>query len=151
MLKKGWLIIILLFLSNTIMAADIAATYQYSDGQTMTISVRDSSNVRMDTTPESYMLLKGEKIYILSKDEAGNWSAMDLDQMKGMAGMMGGLLGKKKDVGFVMCKPETFRTQNFHRFIFRAFGNICVKSLILISQIFCGIGRIPFSAFIYQN
>jgi hypothetical protein len=26
-----------------------------------------------------------------------NWSAMDLDQMKGMAGMMEGLLGKKKD------------------------------------------------------
>jgi hypothetical protein len=95
MFKKSWLIIILLFLSNPVLAADIAATYQYSDGQTMTITVRDSSHVRMDTTPDSYMLLKGQKIYIMSKDEKGNWSAMDLDQMKGMAGMMGGLMGKK--------------------------------------------------------
>ncbi len=97
MLKKVLFVCICLLFSASVFAGDISATYQYSDGQTMTISVRDASHVRMDTTPDSYMLLQGKKIYIVSKDEEGKWSAMDLDQMKGMAGMMGGLLGKKKD------------------------------------------------------
>lgn len=97
MLKKVLFVCICLLFSASVFAGDISATYQYSDGQTMTISVRDASHVRMDTTPDSYMLLQGKKIYIVSKDEEGNWSAMDLEQMKGMAGMMGGLLGKKKD------------------------------------------------------
>jgi hypothetical protein len=95
MLKRGLLLIVLLIFSLPVLAGDISATYQYSNGQDMTISVRDASHVRMDTTPDSYMLLKGQKIYIVSKDENGKWSAMDLDQMKGMAGMMGGFLGKK--------------------------------------------------------
>jgi hypothetical protein len=95
MFKKVLLVSICLLFSAPVLAGDILATYQYSDGQTMTISVRDASHVRMDTSPDSYMLLQGKKIYIVSKDEEGNWSAMDLDQMKGMAGMMGGLFGKK--------------------------------------------------------
>lgn len=95
MFKKVLLVCICLLFSAPVLAGDISATYQYSDGQTMTITVRDASHVRMDTTPDSYMLLQGKKIYIVSKDEEGNWSAMDLDQMKGMAGMMGGLFGKK--------------------------------------------------------
>lgn len=95
MFKKVLLVCICFLFSASLLAGDISATYQYSDGQAMTISVRDASHVRMDTTPDSYMLLQGKKIYIVSKDEEGNWSAMDLDQMKGMAGMMGGLLGKK--------------------------------------------------------
>jgi hypothetical protein len=111
MFNKGLLIFLLLF-SIPVLAGDIAATYQYSDGQTMTISVRDSSNVRMDTTPESYMLLKGKKIYIVSKDEAGNWSAMDLDQMKGMAGMMGGMFGKKGKISdYDMKLKDTGKTE----------------------------------------
>lgn len=95
MLKRGLLVCIFLLFSVPVIAGDISATYQYSDGQTMTITVRDASHVRMDTTPDSYMLLQGKKIFIVSKDEDGNWSAMDMDQMKGMAGMMGGLFGKK--------------------------------------------------------
>ncbi len=95
MFKKVLLVCICLLFSAPVLAGDISATYQYSDGQTMTITVRDASHVRMDTTPDSYMLLKGEKIYMVSKDENGKWSAMDMDQMKGMAGMMGGLFGKK--------------------------------------------------------
>jgi hypothetical protein len=95
MFKKFLLVCICFLFSAPVFAGDISATYQYSDGQTMTISVRDASHVRMDTTPDSYMLLQGKKIYIVSKDEEGNWSAMDMDQMKGMAGMMGGLFRKK--------------------------------------------------------
>jgi hypothetical protein len=111
MFKKGLLIFLLLF-STPVLAGDIAATYQYSDGQTMTIAVRDSSNVRMDTTPDSYMLLKGKKIYVVSKDEEGNWSAMDLDQMKGMAGMMGGMFGKKGKISdYDMKLKDTGKTE----------------------------------------
>ncbi|NLD37486.1 MAG: hypothetical protein GX654_11510 [Desulfatiglans sp.] len=95
MFKKVLLVCICLLFSAPVFAGDISATYQYSDGQSMTISVRDASHVRMDTTPDSYMLLQGKKIYIVNKDEEGNWSAIDMDQMKGMAGMMGGLFRKK--------------------------------------------------------
>lgn len=111
MLKKGLLLAVLLF-SLPVLAGDISATYQYSNGQTMTITVRDSSHVRMDTTADSYMLLKGKKIYIVSKDENGKWSAMDMDQMKGMAGMMGGMFGKKgKTSDYDMKLKDTGKTE----------------------------------------
>ncbi|MFV0422073.1 hypothetical protein [Oleidesulfovibrio sp.] len=77
----------------TYAGSDIVATYKYADGNMMTLCTRDAGHVRMDTSPDSYMLLKGDKVYAVSKDDEGNWHAMDLDQMQGMGGftsMFGG-------------------------------------------------------------
>lgn len=65
-------------------ASDIIATYKYSDGSMVTLCTRDSQHVRMDTSPTSYMLLSGEKIYSVSRNDDGTWQAIDMDQMKSM-------------------------------------------------------------------
>lgn len=74
-------------------ASDVIATYKYNDGHMVTLCTRDSQHVRMDTSPTSYMLLQGNKVYAVNRDDAGNWSVMDMDSMKSMGGfgsMFGG-------------------------------------------------------------
>ena len=74
-------------------ASDVIATYKYSDGSMMTLCTRDAQHVRMDTSPTSYLLLKGGKVFAVNQDEAGNWRVMDMDQIKNLGGpssMFGG-------------------------------------------------------------
>ncbi len=65
----------------------------------VTLCTRDAKHVRMDTSP-TYMLLKGDKVYSVSRDDDGVWQCMDMDKMKGMGmssltSMFGG--GSKPD------------------------------------------------------
>lgn len=86
----------LIFFTSTVFAADdIAATYVYKSGDKVTIVTRNSQHVRMDVSPENYMLLQKDKVYSVSKDEDGQWMVMDMSQMKamtsgGLAGLMAG-------------------------------------------------------------
>lgn len=73
--------------------SDIIATYKYSDGSMVTLCTRDANRVRMDTSPTSYMLLKGDKVYSVSRGDDGAWNVMDMDKLKSMGGgfsMFGG-------------------------------------------------------------
>lgn len=59
------------------------------------LAVRDADHVRMDTSQDGYMLVRGEKVYSVSKDDSGKWMVMDMDQMGkmtsgGLAGFFGG-------------------------------------------------------------
>lgn len=84
------LIVCLLFFTSTAIAAtDLVATYEYSDGNKITIVTRDTQHVRMETSPTSYMLLKENKVYSVSQDDTGQWMVMDMDQMKGMSSSQG--------------------------------------------------------------
>lgn len=84
------LIIMLSLFPVQAFAGDVAAHFKNADGTTMTISARDTKHVRMDASPDAYTLLNGNKIYMISRDDDGTWNAMDMDQMAGMMGMMGG-------------------------------------------------------------
>ncbi len=96
-------ILLLLFASTAIAAADIVATYKYSDGNMITIVTRDRQHVRMETSPTSYMLLKDDKVFSVSRDDSGQWIVMDMDQMKGIASgsefmtMFGGRAAEPKE------------------------------------------------------
>jgi len=81
------MLLCLLLLSSTAFAAsDIVATYQYQDGNTITIVTRDSHHVRMNTSQSSYMLLRDDKIYSISRDDSGKWMVVDIgQQMKAMS------------------------------------------------------------------
>ncbi len=83
-------VMMLLLLPIQAFAGDITSVFKNADGSTFSISVRDLQHVRMDTAPDAYSLLSGEKLYMVSRDEDGQWSAMDMDQMAGMMGMIGG-------------------------------------------------------------
>lgn len=78
-------------------ASDIIATYKYSDGSMVTLCARDAQHVRMDTSPTSYMLLSGDKIYSVSRDDEGKWHAMDMDQMKSMGSGFTSMFGGGSD------------------------------------------------------
>ena len=78
---------VLLLSFNAHAASDIIATYKYSDGSMMTLCTRDAQHVRMDTSPTSYMLLKGNKVYGVNKGDDGSWQVMDMDQMQNLGGM----------------------------------------------------------------
>lgn len=84
-MRKALAALLFVFLTASLAVADTVATYSYEDGTTIKISIRDSDHVRMDTSEKSYMLVKGEKIYSVSRDDDGKWMVMDMDQMKGMA------------------------------------------------------------------
>ena len=80
---RNLLIVFLLMFAATAMAAtDIVATYKYQDGTMITIVTRDKDHVRMDTSATSYMLLQGETVYSVSRDDSGQWMVMDLGQLK---------------------------------------------------------------------
>jgi len=78
-------------------ASDVIATYKYADGSMVTLCTRDAQHVRMDTSPTSYMLLSGNKIYSVSRDDDGTWNAMDMDQMKSMGGSFTSMFGGGSD------------------------------------------------------
>jgi hypothetical protein len=95
--------LLLCFASTAVAATDIVATYKYQDGNTITIAIRDSQHVRLETSPTSYMLLKEDKVFSVSRDDNGQWMVMDMDQMKGLAsgggfmGMFGGQAPEPKE------------------------------------------------------
>lgn len=103
--------IFLMFIAVPVIAKDLIATYQYPNGQTITITTRDSKHIRMDSTPDSYMLLNGEKLYTVSEDD-GEYNVIDMDQMKGMGGFMSGFMGKKeKDSSYDVKFKSTGKTE----------------------------------------
>lgn len=73
-------------------ASDLVATYVYQDGSMMTLCVRDAEHVRMDTSKDSYTLLRGNKVYAVSREDGG-WQVMDMEQMGSMASGMGSMFG----------------------------------------------------------
>lgn len=77
--------LLLLFIFTTSPAwADVIATYTYPGGDMITLVTRDRDHVRMDTSPTSYMLLKENSIYSVSRDDQGQWTVMDMDQMQSL-------------------------------------------------------------------
>lgn len=94
-------------------ASDIIATYKYADGSMVTLCTRDSKHVRMDTSPTSYLLLSGDKVYSVSRDDEGQWHAMDMDKMKSMGGGFTSMFGGGGDAPEYSVRYEkTGKTEN---------------------------------------
>lgn len=87
-MRFACLLLFVLLLPVTAFATDILATWQDGQGNLLKVAHRDDSHVRMDTQPDSYMLLQDDKVYIVTKDE-GEWQVVDMDQMSGMMTMLG--------------------------------------------------------------
>jgi hypothetical protein len=86
-LLLAWLLV--LPPASALAASDVVATYTYADGTMMTLCTRDAGHVRMDTSATSYMLLKDNKVYAVSRADDGSWQVMDMDDAGSMgAGVM---------------------------------------------------------------
>lgn len=89
-------LMIVLLQGSAFAASDLVATYKYPDGSMITLCVRDTKHIRMDTSPDSYMLFSGGKIYSVYNDD-GQLQVMDMDQAMGMASGFKSLFGLGKD------------------------------------------------------
>jgi hypothetical protein len=95
MMRYLMMVFLILITSTALAADDIAATYVYKNGDKATLVTRDNQHVRMNVSPDDYMLLQKGKVYAVSKEDGGKWTVMDMSQMKamtsgGMAGLMAG-------------------------------------------------------------
>ncbi|MEF2230338.1 MAG: hypothetical protein V3571_05370 [Pseudodesulfovibrio sp.] len=91
-------------------ASDVIATYSSADGGMVTLCTRDASHVRMDTSPGSYMLLSGDKVYAVSRDDDGAWQVLDMDAMRQSGGVMS-LFGGGGASGYDVRYEKTGRTE----------------------------------------
>jgi hypothetical protein len=55
----------------------------------MKLAMRDENHIRMDTGEGNYMLVSGEKTYMVTQQD-GQWTVMDMDQLAGMMERYGG-------------------------------------------------------------
>lgn len=113
MIRKLSLIAMLLALLAPVqaLAGDVVATYEYQNGNLMTVCVRDAQHVRIDTSSTSYTLLKGDKVYAVSQSD-GQWQVVDMDQMKGAgSGFMSMFGGGDDDSAMTVTYTKTGRTE----------------------------------------
>ena len=93
MMRYLMMVCLICFASTVFAADDIVATYVYKNGDKATLVTRDNQHIRMNVAPDNYMLLQKGTVYAVSKDEDGQWMAMDMSQMKALtAGGLAGLL-----------------------------------------------------------
>lgn len=96
---------------SALAASDIVATYKYSDGSVITLVTRDKDHVRMDTSPTSYMLLAGGKVYSVNCED-GQCHAMDMGAMmnSSLGSMFGG--GGDDETGYEVRYEKTGRSES---------------------------------------
>jgi hypothetical protein len=64
------------------------ATWQQKGDTTLKIAMRDENHIRMDTGEGNYMLVSGEKVYMVTRSE-GETNVMDMDQLAGLMSRFG--------------------------------------------------------------
>ena len=88
-MKRLILVLLVLVWPLSVSAGDIVSKWRQTDGNITTLSMRDLNHIRLDMAPDSYMLLSGQKVYMVSRQE-GQWGAMDMDEISGMMKMFDG-------------------------------------------------------------
>lgn len=88
MKRIGMIIGLALVMPIAAWAEDIVATWQHEGKTTLKIFMRDENRIRMNTGADSYVLVSGEKVYMVSENN-GRWQYMDMDQMAAMMSRFG--------------------------------------------------------------
>lgn len=86
-LKMKNIMVLVLMLFSFPAMADITASYQVNGKQSMQISYKDDSHLRLNMGADSYALYVEGKVYMLTK-AGGSWMATDLAQLKQMMSNM---------------------------------------------------------------
>lgn len=77
------LILILLVFSSSAWAEDIVAIWKDKNSNSMQLSYRDDTHIRMEMPEQGYMLVTKDKVYMVT-GENGQWRAIDMDEMAGI-------------------------------------------------------------------
>ena len=83
-----FLLCLLLLLPVSAWPEDIVSTWRHKNGNTIKLAMRDANRVRMDTGTDKYILLEGENMYMVTRQD-GQWTAMDMDVLAGMMNRFG--------------------------------------------------------------
>lgn len=108
-MKRLILVLLLMGWPLTAAADDMVTRWVHNDGSIMTLAMRDSEHIRLDAGPDSYMLLSGRKVYMVTRED-GKWRALDMDDMSAMMKMFGGQAAGRIDKSSVSWK-NTGRTE----------------------------------------
>ena len=68
--------------------ADLVGTWKTERNESFTISYRDKQHIRMEAGPDAYILVSGDKVYMVNRTK-GKWKAVEMDEMSGMMKMFG--------------------------------------------------------------
>lgn len=68
--------------------ADLVGTWKTDKNESFKISFRDKKHIRMEAGPDAYILVSGDKVYMVNRTK-GKWKALDMDEMSGMMKMFG--------------------------------------------------------------
>jgi hypothetical protein len=68
--------------------ADLVGTWKTDKNESLKISFRDKKHIRMEAGPDAYILVSGDKVYMVNRTK-GKWKAVDMDEMSGMMKMFG--------------------------------------------------------------
>ncbi len=68
--------------------ADLVGTWKTDKNDSFKISFRDKNHIRMQAEPDAYILVSGDKVYMVNRTK-GEWKAFDMDEMSGMMKMFG--------------------------------------------------------------
>ena len=79
---------VLLVMPLSAWSDDIVATWQQKGDTTLKIAMRDENRIRMDTGEGNYMLVSGEKVYMVTRSD-GETNVTDMDQLAGLMSRFG--------------------------------------------------------------
>lgn len=82
-----YLITVLLACLPLSLWAEVTGVYEIADGQTIELSYKDSEHMRMSMPGGQFMLVNGDKTYMVRQQE-GQWVAMDMAAMGKMMEQM---------------------------------------------------------------
>ena len=69
-------------------SGDIVAIWQHQQDATLELATRDANHIRLNIGPDNYVLVAGEKVYMVTKSDQ-QWTVMDMDQLAGLASGLG--------------------------------------------------------------
>ena len=88
--------------------AEVTGVYEIANGKTMELSYKDSEHIRMSMPGGQFMLVNGDKTYMV-RQQNGQWVAMDLAAMGKMMQQMRQQGGKKSAPGKQGSSDAEFR------------------------------------------
>ncbi len=75
---------LLLLTPFTAWSQDMVATWQHQESVTLELATRDSNHIRLNISPDNYVLVSGEKVYMVTKSDQ-QWTVVDMDRLAGLA------------------------------------------------------------------
>lgn len=107
-------LITLFCLIPTLTQGEVSGVYEMQGGKTMTLHYRDADHLRMDLGTGEFMLVQGDKAWMVNK-RGGQWTAVDMSSMGKMMQQMGFQGGQQQAQDYQQRDPSDYSFNNTGR------------------------------------